>query len=374
MKNISLFLSFLLWLSACHKQENLLDSYTSIVYKPEISSGFLISSEENSNNVLITVYNPWQGASDEISRLLIVKEGEVPKGYEESYIKGDVNKIICMSSTHIAMIDALGDIQKVNGVSGKPYITNTLIQNNSSIPDIGYEGNMDYETLLSLNPDLVLLFSVNGASSIETRLKEFGIPYIYIGDYVEESPLGKVEWIVPIAEILGKRETGINIFQDVTKKYTTLKDSVAKINPQRPTVMLNAPFLDSWFMPSTQSYVARMIHDAGAQYIYTKNSGNKSLPIDMEAAYKLVSDAEFWLNPGTFKTIEEIKSSFPKFNRVESIKNLKVYNNNKITSPGGGNDCYESGVMNPDIILRDLIKIFHPDLIEEELVYYHRLE
>lgn len=353
------FILFIFFVISCGRK-NSDSSFTEILYQPKVSKSFEISQDTESGEVKISVKNPWEGATNISKELTLHK---IPE------------RIVCLSTTHIAMIDALGETGKIVGISGKPYINNAYIQKNQDkIPDIGYEGNIDYETLVSLNPDMVLMFSVNGASSMEKRLEELGIPYIYIGDYREDDPLGKAEWIIPIAQILGKRERGEELFKQISDRYNGLKKKVETTNLPKPKVILNGPYADSWFMPSSDSYIAKMMKDAGAEYLYKKNTGNSTAPIDLEEAYKMASEADFWINPNTFQTKEELISALPKFKDTHVVVSGNVYNNNKITSEGGGNDCYESGVVNPDLILRDLIKIFHPELIEEDFTYYHRLE
>lgn len=372
--NITLFSLLALIMISCG-QKRITVNLDKEIYKPYYSSNFLIEGNDSSLNSLITVFNPWQGASDISTQLLISDEGETAVNFDAQIVKGDVERIICMSSTHIAMLDALGAIDRIVGVSGIQYISNSYIQENKEkIPDIGYEGNINYEALIAAKPDLVLLFSVNGVSTMESRLKELGIPFIYIGDYVEEDPLGKAEWIVPIAEIIGKREEGIRKFYEIRDNYNNLKNKIATANLSRPKVMVNAPFMDAWFMPSTKSYVAKMIEDAGGDYIYKKNTGNSSLPIDMEEALNLISQSDYWINTGSFKTLEEVKSSFPLFKDAKCINIGNLYNNNLKSTPGGGNDCYESGVVNPHLILKDMIKIFHPELISDDFTYYHQLK
>ena len=371
---IHIFLLSFIFIS-CGKEQTDVYKFDKDIYTPGYSSNFKIEGNENSDNILISVFNPWQGAEN-VSSLFLIQRDSIPiESFKGQILKGNAKRIICMSSTHIAMLEALGATDKIVGVSGKQYISNPKIKNSGpEIPDIGYEGFIDYEKIVAVDPDLILLFSVNGASSMEPKLKELGIPYIYIGDYVEEDPLGKVEWIVPLAELIGKREIGINIYQKTVDKYNVLKEKVKENKERNPKIMVNAPFLDSWFMPSTESYVAKMIKDAGGDYVYKKNTGNSSKPIDMEEALQLVSLADYWINIGNIKSINELKTSFPKLNSSKCILQGQVYNNNKIRTPEGGNDCYESGVMNPDLVLRDLIKIFHPDLIQEEFVYYQKLQ
>ena len=300
LKNLSLILLLSLAFTGCHDKSSKLDDFNQSLYAPEYASGFDIKGADGKESVLITVTNPWQGADSVTTWLFIARSGEkVPEGFAGQVLEGDAQRVVAMSSTHVAMLDAIGETGRVVGVSGIDYISNPDIQaRRDSIGDVGYEGNINYELLLSLDPDLVLLYGVNGASAMESKLKELGIPFLYVGDYLEESPLGKAEWLVALSEVVGKRAKGEQVFADIPARYNALKLQVADTVLDAPSVMLNTPYGDSWFMPSTQSYAARLIADAGGHYVYQKNTGNASAPIDMEEAYLLASDADMWLNVG----------------------------------------------------------------------------
>ncbi|MYM13459.1 ABC transporter substrate-binding protein [Muribaculum intestinale] len=364
-------------LVACNgKKAASLSDFSNQLYTPEYASGFSIKGADGYESSIITVTNPWQGADSITTQLFIARGGEsAPEGFTGQVLEGDASRIVAMSSTHIAMLDAVGEAGRVVGVSGIDYISNPVISaNRDSIGDVGYEGNINYELLISLDPDLVLLYGVNGASSMEGKLNELGIPFMYVGDYLEESPLGKAEWMVALSEVVGKRTEGEQVFGGIPVRYNDLKKRVADTVLDAPSVMLNTPYGDSWFMPSTESYVARLVKDAGGDYIYKKNTGNASLPIDLEEAYKLTSKADMWLNVGMANTLDELRTSCPKFSDTRCFRNGSVWNNNLKTNAAGGNDYYESAVVNPDILLRDLVKIFHPELVEEDFVYYKQLK
>lgn len=376
LKNLSLILLLSLAFTGCHDKSSKLDDFNQSLYAPEYASGFDIKGADGKESVLITVMNPWQGADSVTTWLFIARSGEkVPEGFAGQVLEGDAKRIVAMSSTHIAMLDAIGEAGRVVGVSGIDYISNPDIQaRRDSIGDVGYEGNINYELLLSLDPDLVLLFGVNGASSAEGKLKETGIPFLYVGDYLEESPLGKAEWLVALSEVVGRRAEGEKVFVEIPVRYNALKQRVADNALDAPSVMLNTPYGDSWFMPSTENYAVRLITDAGGDYIYKKNTGNSSTPIDLEEAYLLASEADMWLNVGMANTLDELKAACPKFADTRCVRNGYVYNNNARTNAAGGNDYYESAVVNPDLLLRDLVKIFHPELVEEDFVYYKQLK
>lgn len=376
LKNPSLVLLLSLALFAgCHNMGSNLDDFNQPVYIPEYATGFDIRKADGKESVLITVTDPWQGADSVSTWLFVARNGEdAPEGFAGQVLEGEASRIVALSSTHIAMLDAIGEAGRICGVSGLDYISNPYIQaHRDSFVDVGYDGNVNYELLLSLDPDLVLLYGVNGANSMEGKLRELDIPFMYLGDYLEESPIGKAEWMVALAEVVGRRDIGEKVFSTIPTGYNALKKEVAENTGDSPTVMLNIPYGDSWFMPPSGSYAVKLISDAGGEYIYKKNTGNTSKPIDLEEAYLLASDADVWLNVGGLDTLDELRTACPKFVDTRCFKSGNVYNNNARATAGGGNDFFESAVVHPELVLRDLVKIFHPELIEEDFVYYKKL-
>ena len=371
-----ILLSAATFLISCASNTTGIDAYTETLYKPSYASGFEIVGAEGRQSTLLKVFNPWQGAENTETTLFIVRNGEkIPAGFTGQVVKAGARRIVCLSSTYVAMLDALGQVDRVVGVSGRNYISNKYVTTHpEAVADIGFDGNIDYELLLSQRPDLVLLFGVSGASGMESKLLEMGIPFCYIGEYLEESPLGKAEWLVALAEVAGKRAEGETVFAEIPVRYNALKKRVAEETLDAPSVMLNIPYGDSWFMPSTGSYAVRLIADAGGDYIYRKNTGNASAPIDLEEAYLLASQVDMWLHVGMANTLDELRAACPKFTDTRCFRGGQVYNNNARTNAAGGNDYFESAVVNPDLVLRDLVKIFHPELVEEEFVYYKQLK
>lgn len=352
-----------------------LSDFSQNLYTPQYALGFDIKSNEAHESSIITVRNPWQGADGVTSALFITRNREgVPSDFNGQVLNGNAQRIIAMSSTQIAMLDAIGQSDKIVGVSGIDYISSpNILERRDSIVDIGYESNINYELLLSLKPDIVLLYSINGANAMEDKLKELDIPYMYVGDYLEESPLGKAEWLVALSEIVGRRDIGEKFFTEIPPKYNRLKDLAASNVGTRPKIMINMPYAGSWFMPPSSSYAAQLVEDAGGELIYKSNSGNTSKPIDIEEAYELTSNADIWINTGMANNLEDLRTMCPKFMDTQCVMEGKVYNNNRRVNSAGGNDYYESAVVCPDLVLRDLVKIFHPELVDDDFVYYKQL-
>ncbi|MEG2612095.1 MAG: ABC transporter substrate-binding protein, partial [Alistipes sp.] len=263
MKRISLLATFLITLVAfvgCGggKQAALSD-FTLDVYTPQYASGFEITASKQSASTLLTVRNPWQGAVDVQQQIFLARNNEkAPKEFEGQVVRLPVRHVVCMSSSHVAMFDALGEVRRVAGVSGIDYISNTYVNKHKlcgEIRDVGYDTNLNFEVIVSLQPDVVLIYGVSGENpTITGKLTELGIPYIYVGDYVEESPLGKAEWLVAMAELCDCTDRGRTLFAGICDRYNALKTQAAQPT-KAPRVMLNTPYRDTWFMPSTRSYM-----------------------------------------------------------------------------------------------------------------------
>lgn len=365
----------LLFLASCISNKNTsLEAFNQDIYTPEYAAGFKILGADNAQSTLIQVFNPWQGAKDVEMSYFVSRNGEqAPAGFTGPTIPAGAKRIVCMSSSYIAMLDALGQVDRIVAVSGINYVSNPyVLAHKDAIKDMGPEIN--YELLLGLKPDVVLLYGIGDAQTAVTdKLKELSIPYMYIGEYLEESPLGKAEWMIALSELTDSREKGIEIFNEIHKRYQVLKALTTSIE-QRPTVMFNTPWNDSWVMPSTKSYMAQLVTDAGADYIYKENTSNSSAPIGLETAYGLIQKADYWINVGMASTLDELEAVNPKFTDAKSVREKTVYNNNLRLTTTGGNDYWESAVVRPDVVLRDLIHVFHPELVSDSLYYYRHLK
>ena len=375
MKKIRTILSFTITLLLCagcgEAIKNSTERFTITVYTPQYASGFVIDADDE-GNTLIRVSQPWQGGAVEEQTLAIFATEDAARGYEGEYIVGAADRIVCMSTSYIAMLDAIDMAGAVVGVSGKQYVMNERVAANPKVEDVGYDSNLNYELLVSLNPDVVLMYGVtaeNGA--VTAKLRDLGIPYLYLGDYVEESPLGKAEWLVAIAEIVGCRERGVALFEAIEERYNAVKSGVVR-SEQAPKVMFNLPYQEVWYMPSDESYMVQLVTDAGGDYIYRgKNTSRGSKGVSLEEAYMLVADADIWLNVGQCSTMDDLHRAAPHFVNTRVVQSGEVYNNNRRRTRAGGSDFWESAIVRPDVVLRDLATIIAEG--EGELYYHQQL-
>lgn len=370
--NITLLLAlFLLW--GCPATTTQVE-WGEVVYAPCAATGFEIVATEGASTV-VRVLSPWQGAEGVVKEIFVSRNGEsAPEGFGGTTIEAAPERVVCMSSSHIAFIDALDRVGSIVGVSGAEYITNPNIHTglgNGTVREIGYDANINYEVLVSLRPDVVFIYGTSGENSaVTTKLSELGIPYVYVADHAERTPLGKSEWVVALGEIFDIRAAAEELYGGIAERYESLR--LVTLDCQvRPKVMLNSPYKDVWFVPADESYVVRLIEDAGGEYACKGGGGKASRPISGESAYVFLSQSDFWLHTNNQRTMEQLVGENPKFAGVEVARKGHIYNCTARSTEAGGSDFWESGALRADLVLEDLIAILHPELANGHRLYYY---
>ena len=339
--------------------------------------GFRI--EKNDRITKLTVFNPWEQARNvSMEYFLVSKDDDIPVSVTgKRVIRTPVKRTICLSTTHLAFLNAINESASVVGISGNQYVSDTQIREgieDGRVQDVGYGQNLNYELIIKLKPELVMVYGVGSeVAGYTQKLEELGIPVIMIAEYLEESPLGKAEWLLFIAELFEKSSLAHKYYLNVQEQYSRMRE-IAKMKKSKPRVLVGSPYKDTWWIPGGKSYMANLIADAGGDYLGKKNSSHESYVISFENALTMSSKAEIWLNTGSMSSKSEIVSFDERFKNFRVLKEGKIYNNIKRVSPAGGNDFWESGTVNPHKILHDLISIFHPGLIDGELNYYIELK
>lgn len=373
MRNAFIVLT-LLGLTACKYT----DSFVSKVaggdtFPVRYAKGFCIIRYPSYDH--LQVYNPWQGARGVVLNYLLSRHPENINNPAYPVIKVPVTRVVCFSTTHIAMIDALGKSGSIVGVSGSHLVCNQTVQHNirqGKAVDVGYPGNMNYELLMSIKPDVIFVYGVgNEAVPFVKKLSELGFVVVFNAEFLENTPLGKAEWILFMSMFYDACEQARQIFDTVAVEYLRLKQCVAGIT-QRPRVLYGLPWNGIWYMAGGQSYAARLIEDAGGDYLWKDLETHEALPLTIEAVIARAAGADVWINAGAAGSRKDILAVEKRLASLKVFQQGNIYNNNARVLPGGGNDYWESGVMKPQLILKDLIHIFHPEKDSASSFYYYR--
>ena len=337
------------------------------------AGGFRIEKYDNYNKLI--VLNPWEKAENiSFEYALINRNIKVPDSLASmKIIRTPVRRIICLSTTHLAFTDALNENNSVVGISGEKYIYNPRIRDRydkGSLVDVGYGQNLNYELIISQNPDLVIVYGIGSEiTGYVNKLEELGVPVVIAAEYLEESPLGKAEWIKFIGALFEKEDMALQIFMRIEKEYLKLKNLTSDVK-HKPLVMVGSLYKDQWWVPGGNSYMANLISDAGGEYIGSANNSNESYVISFENALVWADKAEIWINMANMASRKEILASDERYSSFRVFREGKIYNNIKRLSVHGGNDFWESGTVNPHKILRDLMIAFHPGLIDGDMTFY----
>lgn len=290
-----------------------------------------------------------------------------------------VTKVICMSTTHCAFISKLERENTIKGMSSPKLTYDNKIRTllfNGDISDVGSDIQLNLEKIISLNPDVVFAFGIDNASaSAYKKLIDIGIPVIFIEDFTESKPLGRTEWIKFFACFYDKLDYATEYFDSVANNYTSISNEIKKDAREKPQILVSLPWKGTWWVPGGDSFFANFIKDAGGAYIFDDNTSNESIPLSIEEVFGKASTADIWLNPNDVRLKNKIPSIDTRLKDFEPLQKAAIYNNDKRINQYGGNDFWESGIIHPDLILKDLKQIFYPDSTKMlDLYYYRRLE
>lgn len=342
------------------------------------AKGFQV--EYHSHYKFVTVSNPWQNADRTFEYLLVQCGTPVPKNYPNAQvIQIPIQRSIVLSTTHLPYFDRLSQLNTIVGVRQIEDISNPIVRekiDRGEIQSVGNANSLDLELIVKLQPDLVTTFGIaNVETSSIRQLQDLGIPTAVIAEYLEASPLAQAEWIKFIAVFFNQEKESEQIFQTIVQDYEKMRKLTQTVS-DRPSVLTGFNLEGTWYVAGGKSFIAQLIEDAGGNYLWSDNQSNGNLALDFEAVLATGANASVWLNVNQkWQTLNDALTEDDRYLNFTAFQQHHVFNNDARLNPSGGNDYWESGVINPQIVLADLIKILHPSLLpDHRLVYYRKLE
>ena len=364
---VRVFLLSLLFVS-CKEKTNSKDSNTNSKEKIEIkyAKGFEIQSFNKVKKLIIK--SPYLNAKEQFEYIITTNEDSnkfYPKG---TLIKAPVEKVVVTSTTHIPMLELLGVENTLIGFPHTKYIsspkTRKLIANNS-VKEIGVKASLNTEILLDLKPDVVIGFSMNKTNKSLNLIKKSGIPVVLNGDWLEETPLGRAEWIKFFGVLYNKEKEADSIFNIIEKNYNDAK-LIASNSKTTPSVLSGAIMSkDIWNLPAGESFVAKFLKDANTNYLWKNSKGNGSLSLSFESVLDKGKNASIWIAPGYFRSKKQMLSRNKNYETFTAFKEDQLFTFTKNEGETGGNLYFELGPTRPDLVLKDIIKITHPELLQD---------
>ena len=329
----------------------------------------------------ITVTAPWPQASRPLKYAFLDRQAAAHTTLNRDAYDGIVltpaESLIATSTTHIPALEALGELGALTGFPDTRYISSEKARNMidaDQIKDIGVNETINTEITLDLAPEVIIGFSIANENKSYDVLKRSGIPVVYNGDWVEQHPLGKAEWIKFFGVLFQKETTADSIFSNIEKKYLEAK-ALAQSAKQKPTVISGGMYRDVWYLPAGESWAAEFFEDANATYLWGDTSGTGSLSLSFESVLAKAADADIWLGAAQFTSYGELIESNQHYRQFKAFRDQKIYTVSKTLGAGGGVLFYELGPNRPDMVLKDMIHILHPELLpDHQPVFYKPLD
>lgn len=344
---------------------------------PDFAQGFKV--EYHKSYKLVTVNQPWENANQNLTYVFFQCGTPAPQNYPEATIvEIPVRRIIAMSTTYLPHLEKLDHLDQLVGVGDRRLIYSPIIREKISQGLIKEVGNLqiDNEIVVGLQPDVILNYRLeNSESSGFDLLESLGLKIVLDAAHLEPSPLGRAEWLKFTALLLNEEAKANQEFTSIAQRYQALKEKVAKIE-KSPLVLSGAPYQGVWYVPAGKSFVAQLFRDANVNYPWYDTDSRLSLSLDFEAVLNKAKKADVWLNVDQeWQNKNDLLRADKRYELFTAVQNNQVYAVNARVTEDGGNDFWEGGVINPDLVLADLIKMVHPEILPEyQLFYYRHLE
>lgn len=341
------------------------------------AKGFDIVEEKGNKKLIIK--SAYQNATEDATYPLSKKIPSTALASTKlNTIQIPVKNIVVTSTTHIPMVELLQSENTIVGFPHGQYVSSARTRkllDAGKIAEIGKENSLNTEILLDLQPELVVGYSVTSPDKSLTTLEKAGINVIYNGDWLEETPLGKAEWIKFFGVLFDKEKQADSIFKAIETNYVNAKKS-ALLGLQKPTVLSGAIMSkDIWNLPAGESFVAQFLKDANLTYLWKDTKGKGSLSLSFESVFDKGANADIWIAPGYFTSKKQLLESNALYAKFKAFQDDNIYTPTTKKGKSGGVLYYELATTRPDLVLKDLIKITNPALLPDyELVFFEKMK
>ncbi len=372
----SLFIVFLLFGCKNSSTEVILPADATISSNIQYAKGFTIQKSEGFTEIIVN--KPWPGSDRSFKYLLLEQEiRDIDKEGYDAVLSIPVKSIVVTSTTHIPSLEMLGVEDHLIGFPNLDYISSEKTRRlvaAGKIKELGKNEDLNTEILIENQPDVVVTFAVEGQNTAVSTIERAGIPVIYNADWTETHPLGKAEWIKFFGVLFGQEEMANKEFESIEKEYLNAK-ALASQSDAQPTVLSGAMYKDVWYLPQGDSWAAQFIEDAHGLYLWGDREGTGSLALNLESVLEKAQDAEFWIGPSQFTHYDQMLEANAVYGEFDAFKNRNIFTFTLNKGATGGVIYYELAPNRPDLVLKDMIKILHPELLPSyELFFFSPLE
>ena len=335
--------------------------------------------EYHNNFKVVNVLDPWEGAEVKFQYLLVQRGTPIPEGYPDArVVEVPIRSVVTMSTTYLAYLDMLGQVDRLIGHDMLATVSTQSVRQmiaEGKVKEVGTGQKTNVELLLAMEPELIVAYGMGNETDVHPKLLEAGLTVAMNAEFMERTPLGRSEWLKFLALFFNMEKVATDVFEGMRKRYINLTEK-ARSASDKPTVFCNNFSWGAWWMPGGTGFMATLLADAGADYLWKETDQSGSLQLSFESVYEKAFEADYWINVGyMIDAKDDLISQDERYTGFKAFSEGRLYNNTARVNESGGDDFWESGLAKPDIVLADLVKIFHPEMVpDHELYFYKKIE
>jgi iron complex transport system substrate-binding protein len=358
------------------KKEN--TNKTTSILKNEIKYAKGFSIINHNGYSIVKISNPWPKAKKTYTYILKEKNGIVPDSLKQFLtINIPIKTIVVTSTTHIPSLEMLGVEKTLVGFPNLNYISSEKVRSliaSKKIKELGNNQSLNTEVLIDLQPEVIIGYGLDNNNPTLDNLEKNGLKVLLNGDWNEQTPLGKAEWIKFFGALYNKQQQANEFFSKIENDYLKTIE-IAKKATKRPTVLAGDIFEGKWYLPSGTSWGSIILKEANSNYLWKETTGTGSLSLSFETVFEKAKNADFWITSGQFSTLKEMAETNPHYRQFKAFNNKKVYSFAGKKGKTGGVLYYELAPNRPDIVIKDIVKILHPELfVGYEPFFFEKLK
>jgi len=386
-KHLSLIfaLPFFLLLATCQSSGDKASNSTDSDQKTDLfpdkveikhSIGFDVSY--HGHYKLLHIFRHYNDVIDTLTYTLLQRGAEAPE-LENPVINIPVENITSLSTTHIGFFNLLNAMGQLKGIETRQYISSEVVKQmvaDGTVKEMSPAGALNVESVINEGTEVVMAVGYpNSQNESYQQLERVGIPVLLNSDWQELDLLGRAEWVKLLAVLLNKEQIVNKEFAAIEAEYASVLQKLEGVTSTEKMTISGIAIGDAWHVSGGRSFAVNLLKLVKADYPWLEDASTGSLKLDFETVYQQGLSADIWMVPGSAKSKEEVIQRDARYADFKAFKNGNIFNIFGRYTPGGGNDYYEQGVIEPHVILKDIVKIFHPDLLpDHDLVYHSQLK
>ena len=362
LKIVSVFLIIVLFMRC--KKDIVAKTTTVAKNNIEYAKGFSIVNYDGYS--IVKVINPWPKATKSYTYILREKTGIIPDSLKNfTTVTIPVKSIVVTSTTHIPSLEMLNEENSLVGFPNLDYISSEKVRNlidSKKVKELGSNHSLNTEVVIDLQPEVIIGYGIDNNNPTLDNLQKNGLKVVLNGDWNEQTPLGKAEWIKLFGALYNKQKQANEIFSKIEKDYLKTVE-IAKMATTKPTILAGDMFEDKWYLPKGTSWGSQLLKEANGNYLWSETSGTGSLSLSFETVLEKAKDATIWITSGQFETLKAMEDANPHYSQFIAFQKKNVFSFSSKKGETGGVLYYELAPNRPDIVLKDIVKILHPELL-----------